>query len=44
MCLALPTRSISLDGGIAAISAECLEQRAGLVLADGPSDGDAGGA
>jgi hydrogenase maturation factor len=44
MCFALPMRSISIQGGIATISAEGLEQRAGLGLADEPPDGDAGGA
>lgn len=40
MCLALPMRIISIDGDIATIAAEGLEQRASLALVPEASPGD----
>lgn len=40
MCLALPMRIVSIDEGIATISAEGLEQRASLVLLPDARPGD----
>lgn len=40
MCLALPMRIVSIDGAIASIVAEGLEQRASLVLVPEARAGD----
>jgi hydrogenase expression/formation protein HypC len=40
MCLALPMRVLSIDGQMATIAAEGLEQRASLALVPGAGVGD----
>lgn len=40
MCLALPMRVIAIDGAIATIAAEGLEQRASLMLVPDAKPGD----